>query len=195
MTEPTRPLLDAPAEATDSAPAAVNITRLVAEAMSKSGILWIRLPGGDTHPAWFVWHDDGDERGTGPAAYVISGIGEQPLPGCRPRSTSSSKDSEAACSPSAPPCVRSPHRRRVGRRGCRPAPGTAQPRRHHGGRRHALAAGLHDPRPHPHGRPTEQPGAYAAEPGSRRIAPAKAATARWRPWHWRGRPQSRRGTR
>ena len=127
MTEPTRPLPDAPAEATDSAPAAVNITRLVAEAMSKSGILWIRLPGGDTHPAWFVWHDDGDERGTGPAAYVISGIGEQPLPWLPAEVEATTSDAVAP----------------------QPAPGTAQPRRHHGGRRHALAAGLHDPRPHP----------------------------------------------
>ena len=31
-------------------------------------------------PAWHVWHDDGDERGPGPAAYVVSGPGEQSLP-------------------------------------------------------------------------------------------------------------------
>jgi hypothetical protein len=198
MTEPTRPLPDAPAEATDSAPAAVNITRLVAEAMSKSGILWIRLPGGDTHPAWFVWHDDGDERGTGPAAYVISGIGEQPLPwlpaevdlllrskdsggrlltiGATVREIAPTDDAwEAAAA------VLRPERLNL--------VGTTEDvdtRWRQGCTIHVLT---------PHGRPTEQPGAYAAEPGSRRIAPAKAASARWRPWHWRGRPQSRRGTR
>ena len=180
MTEPTRPLPDAPAEATDSAPAAVNITRLVAEAMSKSGILWIRLPGGDTHPAWFVWHDDGDERGTGPAAYVISGIGEQPLPwltiGATVREIAPTDDAWDAAA-----AVLRPERLNL--------VGTTEDvdtRWRQGCTIHVLT---------PHGRPTEQPGAYAAEPGSRRIAPAKAATARWRPWHWRGRPQSRRGTR
>ena len=38
------------------------------------------MPDGGTHPVWHVWHDDGDDRGTGPAAYVVSGPGEQPLP-------------------------------------------------------------------------------------------------------------------
>jgi hypothetical protein len=38
------------------------------------------VPGAGTHPVWHVWHDDGDERGTGPAAYVVSGPGEQSLP-------------------------------------------------------------------------------------------------------------------
>ena len=61
-------------------PAPVNVTRLIHEAASKSGLLWVRVPGGGTHPVWHVWHDDGDERGTGPAAYVVSGPGEQWLP-------------------------------------------------------------------------------------------------------------------
>ena len=62
------------------APAPVNVTRLIHEAASKSGLLWVRVPDGGTHPVWHVWHDDGDDRGTGPAAYVVSGPGEQPLP-------------------------------------------------------------------------------------------------------------------
>ena len=52
----------------------------VHEAASKSGLLWIGIPGGGSHPVWHVWHDDGDERGTGPALYVVSGPGEQSLP-------------------------------------------------------------------------------------------------------------------
>jgi hypothetical protein len=66
----------------EEAPAAVsvNVTRLIHEAAGKSGLLWVRLPDGGTHPVWHVWHDDGDERGTGPAAYVVSGPGEQSLP-------------------------------------------------------------------------------------------------------------------
>ena len=58
----------------------VNVTRLIHEAATKSGLVWVRLPDGSTHPVWHVWHDDGDDRGTGPAAYVVSGPGEQPLP-------------------------------------------------------------------------------------------------------------------
>ena len=59
MTEVTRPL---PGPDDESRPPAgaptaprVNVTRLVAEAASKSGLLWIRLPDGATHPAWHVW--------------------------------------------------------------------------------------------------------------------------------------------
>ena len=62
------------------APAAVHVTRLISEAASKSGLIWVRLPDGAAYPVWHVWHDDGDERGTGPAAYVVSGPGEQVLP-------------------------------------------------------------------------------------------------------------------
>ena len=54
---------------------------LVAEAMTKSGVLWIEVAGDRTWPAWHVW---GDGR-----AYVVSGPGEQPLPGCPRRSPSS----------------------------------------------------------------------------------------------------------
>ena len=83
-----RPVGDPPGTATPGdaataqvpAPASVHVTRLISEAASKSGLIWVRLPDGDAHPVWHVWHDDGDERGTGPAAYVVSGPGEQSLP-------------------------------------------------------------------------------------------------------------------
>ena len=39
----------------------------------------------------------------------------------------------------------------------------------------------------PHGRPDESPGAYAEESGRVTVSPARGTTARWRPWHWRGR--------
>jgi len=46
---------------------------LVAEACSKSGVLWIRPAGSSRHHlAWHVWHDD--------AAYVVYGVDEQMLP-------------------------------------------------------------------------------------------------------------------
>ena len=129
-----------------------------------------------------------------PRGHVISGIGEQPLlaagrgrpppaqQGLRGRLlTIGATVREIA--PTDDACGRPRHR---------PAPGTAQPRRHHGGRRHAVAAGLHDPRPHPTGdhRATRS---VCRGARFRRIAPRRPRR-RWRPWHWRGRPQSRRGT-
>ena len=45
---------------------------LLAEAATKSGLLWVDVPGDRAWPAWHVWVD-----GT---AYVVSGPGEQALP-------------------------------------------------------------------------------------------------------------------
>lgn len=46
---------------------------LVAEAMRKAAIVWVEPPGHPVTAAWLVWHDD--------AAYLVSGGGEQPVPG------------------------------------------------------------------------------------------------------------------
>jgi hypothetical protein len=50
-------------------------TALVEEAVKKSGVLWLALPGlPQPRAAWHVWHEG--------AAYVLTaGDGEQPLPG------------------------------------------------------------------------------------------------------------------
>ena len=45
---------------------------LLAEAATKSGLLWVDVPGDRAWPAWHVWVDG--------AAYVVSGPGEQTLP-------------------------------------------------------------------------------------------------------------------
>lgn len=46
---------------------------LIAEACSKSSVLWLRTAGSTRHSlAWHVWHDD--------AAYVVYGVDEQMLP-------------------------------------------------------------------------------------------------------------------
>ena len=198
VTEATRPLPDPEGtDGTASAAPAVNITKLLGEAASKSGLLWIRLPSGATHPAWHVWHDDGDPRGTGPAAYVISGIGEQPLPwlpeqvdlifrskdsGGRLLTitaqvleiTPESDEWEAAAA------VVRPERLNF----AEPAEDVDL--------RWRTGCVIH--RLTPLGRPSEQPGAYAARSGSRVATPTKAVTTGWRPWHWRGRPSTRRGT-
>jgi hypothetical protein len=54
---------------------------LIAEATKRTGLIWITIEGQDRpRPAWHVWR-----VGTGPgapgAAYVVTGPGEQPLPG------------------------------------------------------------------------------------------------------------------
>nr|WP_245967082.1 hypothetical protein [Sphaerisporangium album] len=45
---------------------------LIEEGAKKSSVLWVSLPGGD-RLAWHVWHDG--------AVYVVTGGGEQELPG------------------------------------------------------------------------------------------------------------------
>ncbi len=45
---------------------------LIEEGAKKSGVLWISLPAG-TRLAWHAWHDG--------AIYVVTGGGEQSLPG------------------------------------------------------------------------------------------------------------------
>ena len=47
---------------------------LIAEATKRAGLIWIKAPdAGPARPAWHVWHDG--------AVYVLTGPGEQPLPG------------------------------------------------------------------------------------------------------------------
>src|SRR5262249_2815190 len=67
-----------PQAATSPADQGVEVPPLVVEATRKAGLVWIAVPGQPRATgAWFVWTDGG--RGT--AAYVVTGPGEQPLPG------------------------------------------------------------------------------------------------------------------
>ena len=50
-----------------------GVPPLVAEASRKAGLLWISVGGRRAAPAWHVWRDD--------RTYVVTGPGEQPLPG------------------------------------------------------------------------------------------------------------------
>ncbi len=176
-------------------PASVNVTRLIHEAASKSGLVWVRVPEGGTHPVWHVWHDDGDERGTGPAAYVVSGPGEQSLPwlpdevelilrskdtGGRlltVHATARELTPEDAGWDAAVDVLRPERLNAVG--------DTAQ-RWRQSCTIHVLT---------PHGRLVEGPGSYTDGSGAAAVRPAAAATSRWRPWHWRGRAGARRNTR
>ena len=173
---------------------AVDVTRLVNEAATKSGLLWVRVPGGQTHPVWHVWHDDGDERGTGPAAYVVSGPGEQHLPWL-PEEVElvlRSKDSGGRLL-TMPASAREldPGSRGVGGRRRGAPPRAAQ---RHRRRRAAVARGVHHPRP----RPARPPGRVArplrrrvghragasGTAGDRRLAPlALARSGRSPPQH------------
>jgi hypothetical protein len=50
-----------------------DVTDPVADAARKAGVLWIGAPGHAPVPAWQVWRDG--------ATYVLTGPGEQALPG------------------------------------------------------------------------------------------------------------------
>lgn len=173
---------------------AVDVTRLTHEAATKSGLLWVRVPGGTTHPVWHVWHDDGDERGTGPAAYVLSGPGEQHLPwlpdevevilrskdtGGRlltMRATARQLEPGSTAWDAAVEVLR-PERLN--------ATGEVEQRWREGCTIHVLA---------PHGRPVEAPGRYDDGSLAAPVRPAAPTTTRRRPWHWRGRARARRNT-
>jgi hypothetical protein len=180
--------------AESDATARVNATRLLAEAATKSGILWIQIPGASTHAVWFVWHDDGDPRSPGPAAYVVSGPGEQHLPwlpaqvnlifrskdtGGRLLTVSASAQAIELGSPEWDAAVEVLRPERLN------ATGDLVQRWRESATIHLLT---------PFGRPAEQPGTYAGESGAAPVHPGTGTTASWRPWHWRGRPQRRRGT-
>ena len=45
----------------------------IAEVARKAGVLWVELPGRAPLPVWQVWRDG--------ASYLLTGPGEQPLPG------------------------------------------------------------------------------------------------------------------
>ena len=181
-------------EPTVEAPRPVDVTRLVHEAASRSGLLWVRVVGGGTHAVWHVWHDDGDPRGTGPAAYVVSGPGEQSLPWLpdEVELIFRSKDTGGRLL-----TVHATARELVPEDpGWDAAVEVLRPERLNAvgdvAQRWAQSCTIHVLSPH--GRLGEAPGSYTDGSGAQPVHPAAAATARWRPWHWRGRPASRRGS-
>lgn len=172
----------------------INVSRLLAEAANKSGILWVEIPGGSTHAVWFVWYDDGDPRAAGPAAYVVSGPGEQHLPwlpaevnlhfrskdtGGRLLSVSAAAQEVDVDTPEWDAAVAVLRPERLN------ATGDIEKRWRESATIHLLT---------PFGRPSERPGEYADGSGATQVRPSTGTTATWRPWHWRGRPQRRRGT-
>lgn len=164
------------------------IAALVAEAASKSGLVWLRVPGSDRPwPAWHVWHEG--------AVLVVSGPGEQDLPeldgeveislrskdsGARlltlsaratPLDPASEEWAEAAAALASSrlnsahsPADLPAHWREVGTRVTRLVPGD-------------------DVR--------EAPGRHDDASGAAAPQPTPATTSGWRPWHAGGRERRR----
>jgi hypothetical protein len=170
----------------------VSVTRLMHEAANRSGMLWIRIPGGRAHPVWHVWHDDGDARGAGSSVYVVSGAGEQYLPRL-PREVElvlRSKDSGGRLL-----TVRASARELdPGSAGWAAAVAVLRPERLNATgdvtTRWREECAIHVITPH--GRLVEGPGRYDEGSGAEPVRPAAEATAARRPWHWRGRARARR---
>ena len=176
----------------ETTPPAVNVTRLLDEVASKAGVMWVEVPGQGTWPAWFVWHDDGDERGAGPAAYVVTGVGEQRLPHLATEVTLifRSKDTGArllgvrALGEEVPldsaawePAAQALRAERLN------AVGDVLAR----WRQDCAIFALR-----PLGVPEEQPGSYDHGTGGGPVEPAAGVTTRWRPWHAGDRATARR---
>ena len=173
----------------DAAPAPPDQqAALLAEAANKSGLLWVDVPGDRAWPAWHVWVE-----GT---AYVVSGPGSRRSPPCR-RTWSSSC---AARTPAAG-CCGSP---------ARAEPLTPQDPRWEPATSALKAARLDAPAGDVVGRWAaeatvtalvpqlpllEGPGGYDDASGAAAPAPTPATTRTWQPWHLKGRPKRRRGTR
>lgn len=157
---------------------------LVAEAMAKSGLLWVDVPGDRAWPAWHVW-----VAGT---AYVVNGPGEQTLPWLpeRVELVLRSKDTGGrllrvgaraeVVTPEDPrwePATAALKAARLNAVGDVVARWAAE----------ATVTALI-----PEGGLLEGPGNYPDSSGAAPPPPATATTRTWSPWHWRGRPQVRR---
>ena len=53
---------------------------LIAEATKQARVIWLTIGSGRPRPAWHIWHPSASADSAG-AAYLVTGPGEQPLPG------------------------------------------------------------------------------------------------------------------
>jgi hypothetical protein len=161
----------------------VNASALVSEAMSKSGIIWVDVPGDRPWPVWHVWVED--------TAYVVNGPGEQDLPWLpsevslilRSRDTGGRLVTVRALTkvlePGTPEWGAAAEALKAERLNATDDSLT----------RWAQSCTI--TAMHPFDAPIEGPGGYAAD-DRRAPAPDTPATTRgWKPWHWRGRGRSR----
>jgi len=165
-----------------------DLSALLSEAGKKSGLLWIDVPGDRAWPAWHVWLD-----GT---AYVVTGPDEQHLPWLpadlavtfRSKSTGGRLVTVPARASIIKPDDEHWEVATTALKASRlnaPAGDTIA--------RWANEATIYALTPH--GDPLQGPGSYSQESGAAPPARTRATTLTWRPWHFRGRPKWRRGTR
>ncbi|HET7399060.1 MAG TPA: hypothetical protein VFJ94_11135 [Intrasporangium sp.] len=164
---------------------ALNVSALLGEAMSKSGLLWVEVPDARTWPAWHVWVED--------TAYVVNGPGEQTLPWLpeEVRLVLRSKDTGGrlltirarteVLEPGTPAWTAAAEALKASRLNAVDDCLT----------RWAQACTITALKPFD--APVEGPGSYAADDLRRAPVETSATTTRWRPWHWRGRAVRRSG--
>jgi hypothetical protein len=166
---------------------ATNVTALVGEAMTKSGVIWIEVPGDRAWPAWHAW--------VAPHAYVVNGPGEQHLPWLPSEVVLVLRSQDTGGR-----LLRVKARARVltdTEAEWQTAVAALQ-----AGRLNATDDVVERWRTEcavtaltPFGNPVEAPGSYADGSGAAPPPPSRATTVSWRPWHLGGRPKRRRGTR
>lgn len=157
---------------------------LLAEAAAKSGLVWLRPPGGGRPwPAWHVWHEG--------AVLVVSGAGEQQLPDLRGpvELMVRSKDSGArlitvaataeVVDPDDEGWAAAAAALAASRLNSATAPADLPAR--------WRAEGAVLTRVRAHGAALEAPGRYDDASGAAPPPPTPATTSHWRPWHLRGR--------
>jgi hypothetical protein len=165
-----------------------DLSTLLSAVAKKTGLLWIDVPGDRAWPAWHVWLED--------TAYVVTGPGEQDLPVLPAEVTVTlrSKDTGGRLlKVPARATVVTPDDERwedataalKASRLNAPAGDTVA--------RWAAEATVYALTPH--GDAIEGPGDYSQESGVATPHPTPATTGLWRPWHYKGRPKWRRGTR
>ncbi len=171
------------------APAAppLNVTALFAEAATKSGLMWVQPPGDRAWPFWHAWADE--------TVYVVSGPGEQTLPWLpedvtlvvRSKDTGGRLLTVSASVREVRPEDERWAAATEALKGGRLNAGDGQLDRW---ARECTVRALT-----PYGAPHEGPGSYASGSGAAPVPGSDATTSHWRPWHWRGRPRRRRGSR
>ncbi len=165
----------------------VNVTALFAEGASKSALVWVDVPGDRAWPVWHAWADD--------TVYVVSGPGEQELPWL-PAEVGivlRSKDSGGRLLR-----VRATVREVAPDSEGWQAATTALAAARLNATDDLLTRWAQECTVRalqPFGEPLESPGRYSRSSHSAPPPATPATTARWKPWHFRGRPRRRRGTR